>query len=238
VVLVGAAPAVATAPLLFGLGGAGGSVAFVAGETLLQRTAPDEMLARVFGILEGLGAFALAIGSLAASGLIASLGTRVALILVGLLAPLIMLALWIPLSAIDRKAPEADPETLAFLRAMSIFAPLGPPAIERIANHTTSATAAPGEVLIREGEAGDRLLMIVEGRAEVTRGGAHVAERSAGEHVGEIALLRDVPRTATVTAVTEMRLLELERAPFLEAVTGHPQSHERAEAIVRDRLRT
>ena len=83
---------------------------------------------------------------------------------------------------------------------------------------------------------GDRFLMIVDGKADVTRDGEHLTYRSAGEHVGEVALLRDVPRTATVTAVTPMKLLTLDREAFLEAVTGHPQSHERAEAIVEERL--
>ena len=211
-------------------------MAWVAGETLLQRIAPDEMLARVFGILEGLGAFALAIGSLGASGLIAAFGVKIALIVVGVFAPVVMLALWIPLASIDRTAKAPDPETLAFVRRLPIFAPLPPPAIERILARITPLEVPAGEVLIREGAVGDRFFMIVEGKADVTRDGQHLTYRTAGEHVGEVALLRDVPRTATVTAVTPMKLLTLDREAFLEAVTGHPQSHERAEAIVEERL--
>ncbi len=236
IVAIGAAPAAATAPVLFGVAGAGASVAWVAGETLLQRIAPDEMLARVFGILEGLGAFALAIGSLGASGLIAALGVKAALIVVGVFAPLVMLALWIPLASIDRTAEAPDPETLAFVRRLPIFAPLPPPAIERIMARVSKLDVPAGEVFIREGAVGDRFYMIVEGKAEVTRDGEHLIYRVAGEHVGEIALLREVPRTATVTAVTPMKLLVLEREVFLEAVTGHPQSRERVEAIAEERL--
>jgi MFS family permease len=233
---IGAAPAAATAPVLFGVGGAGGSVAWVAGETLLQRIAPDEMLARVFGILEGLGMLALAIGSVGASGLIAAFGVRIALVAVGILAPAMMLALWIPLSSIDREAKAPDAETLEFVRRMPIFAPLPAPAIERILAHLTRLDVPGGEVLIREGDVGDRFFMIVAGEAEVTRDGIHLTGLHAGDHVGEIALLRDVRRTATVTAKTAMELLALDREPFLEAVTGHPVSRERAEAIVRERL--
>jgi hypothetical protein len=236
IVAMGAAPVAATAPVLFGVAGAGASVAWVAGETLLQRIAPDEMLARVFGILEGLGAFALAIGSLGASGLIAAFSVETALIVVGVFAPVVMLALWIPLASIDRTAKAPDPETLAFVRRLPIFAPLSPPAIERILAHVTPMDVPAGEVVIREGTVGDRFFMIVEGQADVTRDGQHVTYRTAGEHVGEVALLREVPRTATVTAVTPMKLLALDRDAFLEAVTGHPQSHERAEAIVEDRM--
>jgi CRP-like cAMP-binding protein len=147
-----------------------------------------------------------------------------------------MVVLWIPLASIDREAKAPDPETLAFVRRLPIFAPLPPPAIERILAHITPLDVPAGEVFIREGDVGERFFMIVDGKAEVTRDGAHVTYRTAGEHVGEIALLRDVPRTATVTAITPMKLLILDREAFLEAVTGHPQSHERAQAIVEDRL--
>ena len=180
IVAMGAAPAAATALALFGVAGAGASVAWVAGETLLQRIAPDEMLARVFGILEGLGAFALAIGSLGASVLIAAFGVKTALIVVGVFAPFVMLALWIPLASIDRMAKAPDPETLAFVRRLPIFAPLPPPAIERILARITPLDVPAGEVLIREGAVGDRFLMIVEGKADVTRDDEHLTYRSAG----------------------------------------------------------
>jgi len=232
---IGTAPATATAPIFFGVAGAGGSVAWVAGSTLLQRIAPDEMLARVFGILEGMGAFALAIGSLGASALITAFGVRVALVTTGILAPAVMLALWIPLSSIDRDAPVPDAETVAFLRRMPIFSPLPPPAIERILTHLDRVQVSAGTVIIDEGEAGDRFYMIVEGDAEVTRDGEHLADRSAGDYVGELALIRDEPRNATVTARTPMSLLTLDREPFLEAVTGHPQIHEQAQATIEAR---
>jgi hypothetical protein len=209
----------------------------VAGSTLMQRIAPDELLTRVFGVLEGIGAFAWAIGSVFASLLITAFGVRVALVATGLLAPAVMLALWAPLASIDRDAKPPDAETLAFLRSISIFALLPAPAIERIASHVAWSDVAAGDVVIREGEVGDRFFMIVDGEMDVTRAGVHLAEMSAGDHIGEIALLHDVPRTATVTARTPARLLTLERDPFLEAVTRHPQSRERAEAIAEKRLR-
>jgi MFS family permease len=236
IALIGGFPAASTAPVFFASAGAGGSVGWVAGNTLLQRIAPDDTLARVFGILEGMMALALAIGSAGASILIAAFGIRPALVIVGLLAPTVVIAVWRPLSSIDRDAPAPDAETLAFLRRIPIFAPLPPPAIERIATHLTEVTVPAGEVLIRQGDVGDRFLMIVEGDVEVSRDGVPIAERTAGDHIGEIALLRDVPRTATVTARTKTRFLVLDRDPFLEAVTGHPQSHARADAIVEEQL--
>ena len=236
VAVVGIVPSALAVPLLFAVAGVGGAIEWVAGTTLLQRVAPDEVLTRVFGIIEGIGAFAWAIGSLMVSGLIAVFGVQIALMFTGLFAPAVMLVLWAPLASIDREAKAPDAEMLAFVRRMPIFAVLPVPGIERIANHLERLTVPAGEILIREGDVGDRLYIIVEGDAEVTSDGVHVADQTAGDHFGEIALLRGVPRTATVTAKTAMRLLTLEREPFLEAVTGHPQSHERAEAIVDERL--
>ena len=236
VVAVGAAPAAATAPVLFGLSGVGASIATVSGQTLLQRSAPEHLLSRVFGILEGSSMLALALGSVGASVVIEAFGVRVALLCVGAVAPVVMLAAWRPLAAIDRAAAAPDAETVAFLRRMPIFAPLPPPAIERILARLTRLSVPAGEVLIREGDVGDRFLMIVDGEAEVTRDGRHVTDRAAGDHVGEVALLRDVPRTATLTATTPMTLLVLDRDTFLEAVTGHPQSHARAEEIAEERM--
>lgn len=236
VAVIGAAPAVATAPVWFAVAGAGGSVAWVAGTTLLQRIAPDEVLARVFGVLEGLRAFALAIGSLGASALIAAFGVRVALIVIATLAPAVMLALWIPLSSIDRDAPAPDPELVAFVRRIPLFSPLLPPAIERIVAHLERTSLASGQIVIREGVVGDRFFLIQSGEVEVTRDGTSVTVLHAGDHVGEIALLRDVPRTATVIATTPVVLLTLDRVAFVEAVTGYPQSRERAQAIVEARL--
>jgi len=96
--------------------------------------------------------------------------------------------------------------------------------------------AAAGDVLIREGDRGDLFYVIVEGEVEITRAGTLVSEQGPGAYVGEIALLRDVPRTASVIAKTPLRLLALEREPFLLAVTGHPGSHEAASAVTSARM--
>ena len=233
---VGAAPSPVSAPFLFAAAGAGASVSWMAGNTLLQRIAPDEVLARVFGIVEGLGTLGTAAGALSASALMAAFGVRTALIVVGALAPISALALWVPLSAIDREGKAPDAETLKLIRAIPIFAPLPAPAIQRILVNLTRTELAAGDVLMSEGDVGERFYVIESGEAEVTRDGTHVTDRGVGEYVGEISLLRDVPRTATVTARTPMTVLSLEREPFLEAVTGHPQSHARVEAIVDERM--
>jgi MFS family permease len=233
---IGLVPLVATAPLLFAAGGAGSSVASVAGNTLLQRIAPEAVLARVFGVLEGLAMFALALGSVGSAVLVTTLGITSALVVTGLFVPAVVALAWVPLRALDREAKAPDAEALALLRRLPIFAPLSAPTIERIMAGLIRLEVPAGHVLIREGDEGDRFYVIAEGTVAVSQGGRHLADRFAGDHVGEIALLRDVPRTATVTAITPLRLLALDRGPFLEAVTGHPQSRELAEAVASVRL--
>jgi MFS family permease len=236
IAMIAVASSAPAALILFAAAGVGGSLAWVAGNSLLQRIAPDDTLARVFGIVEGTMALAWAVGSAGASILVSALGVRTALMIVGLVAPVVVIAVWRPLSSIDRDAHVPDAETIAFLRRIPIFAPLPPPAIERILGHLRRVEVPTGEVLIRQGDVGDRFLMIVHGDVRVTRDGDAIAERTSGDHLGEIALLRDVPRTATVTTTAPTELLVLDRDPFLEAVTGHPQSHARANAIVEEHL--
>lgn len=233
---VGLAPFTLSAPILLAASGAGSSIATMAGRTLLQRIAPAAALARVFGVLEGLEMFALAIGSVGSAALVGVFGIIGALVVTGLLVPATLALAWRPLRALERTARAPDPEALALLRRLPIFAPLSAAAMERIMASLARLEVPSGHVLIREGDEGDRFYVIVEGTVEVTRTGAYVADRVAGDFVGEIALLRNVPRTATVTAVTPLKLLALDRGPFLEAVTGHPQSRERAEAVAAERL--
>lgn len=234
---IGVIPAMVSAPVLFALSGAGFSVLTVAGRTLLQRTAPEALLARVFGILEGLTMFSLAIGSIITGALVSAFGVAWALVLEGLLVPAVLLLVWTRLSALDRNARQPDPEALALLRRLPIFAPLSAPSIERILAELTWLDVPSGRVLIREGETGDRFYILAEGRVEASIHGEPVGVQGAGDHFGEIALLRNVPRTATVTALTPVRLVAIERERFLEAVTGHPQSRASAEAVAEALLR-
>jgi len=237
VALVGLAPAAATAPVLFAATGAGRSIASVAGTTLLQRIPPAAVLGRVFGALEGLSMFALAAGSICAAGLIGTFGIREALVVTGAFVPALVLLACVPLLAIDREAKAPDAAALALLRRLSIFAPLPAPAMERIMANLVRLEVPVGQTVIREGDVGDRFYVIVAGTVEVTRAGNHLSDRFAGDFFGEIALLRNVPRTATVIATTPLTLLALDRGPFLEAVTGHAASREVADAVVESRLR-
>jgi CRP-like cAMP-binding protein len=129
--------------------------------------------------------------------------------------------------------PEAR---LALLRSLPIFAPLSAPVLEQVASRLIPTEAALGSEIIRQGDPGDRFYVIEEGEVVVSKNGRQVATLQQGNFFGEIALLREIPRTATVTAQTDTLLYALERDDFLEAVTGHPQSAEAADAVTRARL--
>ena len=235
--LVAVAPSAVSAPALFAVAGGGRSIGDVAGRTLLQRVSPDRFLSRVFGVLEGLMMLALAIGSIVAAMLITAFGVQPALVAVGAFLPLVVLLTSGRLLSIDRHAEAPAAATLAaVLRAVPFFEPLPAPVMERVVANVVSRKADSGEVLIREGDVGDRFYVIADGTAEVKRQGRRVANLGPGSYVGEIALLRDVPRTATVVATSRLRLLTLEREPFLLAVTGHPPSHAEASAVAETRM--
>ncbi len=234
--VIAVAPSPLTASGLFAAAGMGFSILSVAGRTLLQRIAPEALLGRVFGVLEGLTMFALALGAVLAGALIATVGVGGALVVVGLIVPMAVALAWVGLAAIDRDARPVDVEALELLRRLPIFAPLSALAIDRILGDLVRLDVPAGEVVIREGEPGDRFYVLVEGATSVSVAGKPVSRGGPGDHFGEIALLRDVPRTATVTAVTPLRLIAIERGPFLEAVTGHPESRASAEAVAAERL--
>jgi len=213
--------------------GAANSVEDIAGFTLLQRIVPDEILSRVLGITWGLVMGAVALGSIVAPALVAAIGPRAAFAVVGAVLPVLTLLTWRQLRSIDQdvKAPAAE---LALLGEVPIFGPLSVVAKEHVAGKLIPIDVPPGEVVIRTGEAGDRFYIVDEGELEISNGVR--AKAHHGDFFGEIALLRDVPRTATVRATTPAKLYALERADFIAAVTGHPAVRAAGETVVAERL--
>ena len=233
IVLVAAWPHVAAAVFLLAVVGAANSVEDVAVFTLFQRIVPDDVLTRVLGIVWGLAMGAIAIGSVAATGIVALVGSRTAFVVVGAILPLVTLIVWRQLVRIDREMlPPAD--ELAIVEGVPMFAPLSIAAKEHMAARLVEVPVTAGEVVIRTGEAGDRFYMVADGALEVTNGVR--AEARRGDFFGELALLRDIPRTATVIATTRSRLYALERDDFLAAVTGHSAVRAAGDAVVEERL--
>ena len=223
--------------VLLGVVGIGNTIVDVSGMTLLQRSAPDDVLARVFGVLESVLLLTVALGAIAAPLLLNWLGTRGALIVAGSLLPLVVIPAWPQLNAIDRAA-EVPVERLELLRANPIFAPLPGPTLEQLAGALEEVRAPAGEEIVRQGEPGDRFYLIKEGALDVYIDGNLVQSLDHGDSFGEIALLRDVPRTATVTARTEAALYALDRRHFLAAVSGFGPSLSAAEGVIGMRLGT
>lgn len=220
---------------LLAVSGAGRSVMDVAGRTLLQRVAPHAQLARIFGVLEGISMGALAIGSIVASAAIAVLGDAGAFAVAGLLLPAAVLLAVGALREMDATS-QIHLHEVDLLRGIPMFAPLSALALERLAASLSPANAAPGEEIVSQGAPGDRYFVLVAGRAEVLVDGRRVRELGPGSGFGEIALLRRVPRTATVRATEAAELLTLERRPFLETVTGYPVVRSAADAVIADLL--
>jgi len=233
-ILIGVWPEQGLALVLLAVVGAGGTIVAVAGDTLLQRAAPPALLARVFGAVDGILLVALAVGSLCAPLLAETIGVRGALIAAGVFLPALAVLAWRRLAAFDAEA--AIPANLELLLGSPIFAPLSPPALEALAARLAPRQLRAGDVVFAQGDPGDDFYLVAAGRVGVVLDGEQVAELGPGESFGEIALLRSVARTATVTALTDVTLQALERETFLGAVTGHAQSRAAAESLVVTRL--
>lgn len=230
-----ALPGAIAALLLLGVAGGARATFDVTGRTLLQRVARPDLLARIFGLLEGLQMAGLAVGSGLAPGLIALGGAKAALVGVGVILPLAAIADGRRLLDIDRHATVPVVE-IALLRSMPLFAPLPLPTLESLARALVPIAMPAGTEVIRQGEAGDRFYAIADGELDVIADGKFVATLGRGEGFGEIALMHGVPRTATVTTRTEARLYALERDSFLLAVTGHASARSVAQDLVDTRL--
>ena len=235
IALVGVWPNRAAALILLGVVGLGNSLVDVPAFTLLQRSAPNEVLARVFGVLETAILLTSALGAALTPVLIYVAGVRGALIATGAFLPAVTALIWPRLRALDASAP-APRRELALLEALPLFAPLPSTTLESIAAVLAPLSFPAGTAVVREGEAGDRFYVVEAGHLEATQAGKHLSSLDEGDFFGEIALLRDVPRTATVTARSEVRLLALARAEFVAAVTGHPETMRAADAAIATRL--
>jgi hypothetical protein len=211
--------------------GIGNTLVDVSGLTLLQRNAPEAVRSRVFGVFESMVAATIGLGAILAPLLIAIAGIRVALVATGLFLPILAGLLWRRLVSLDA----GDPAHLDLLHRLPLFAPLPPQTLERLARSLEPVHLAAGAVLFNAGDKGDRFYVIESGELTVDLPTGTKTE-GPGRWVGEIALLRDVPRTATVRAVTDVDLLALDRGEFLAAVTGHAPSHAAANEIVGERL--
>jgi MFS family permease len=233
IALMGPLPELPFVLLMLAVVGAANSVEDVAAFTLLQRLIPDRILTRVFGVVWSLAMGGVAVGSVVAPVLVEAFGAREAFIGVGAILPLLTVATYRKLVSIDRDAAPA-PE-LAFVQRVPMFQPLSIAAKERVAGNLQQQSVSAGDVVIRAGERGDSFYIVGSGTLEITAEGLRTVA-DEGDYFGEIALLRDVPRTATVTALADSRLYVLQRDDFLAAVTGHEGAHAAGQTVADERL--
>ena len=231
--LIAPRPNLLAAVMLLAIVGAANSVEDVAAYTLIQRIVPDEVLTRALGVFWGLAMGGVAIGSIAAPLILEAIGTRTALVVFGSILPLLILVTYRRLVEIDRTAGPA-PE-LELIERVPMFAPLSLAAKDRVAANLIPISVPAGDVVIRAGDPGDRFYIVADGEFQIDGGGLQMTAGKA-DYFGEIALLRDIPRTATVTATVDSELFALRRDDFLGAVTGHSAAHAAGKEVAEARL--
>jgi hypothetical protein len=223
--------------LMFGLIGAA-NVFDVAGEySSLQQVIPSRLMGSALGVRRGTLLLSTALGAAVTPLLIDAWGARGTLLATGLLLVVLAAASLPRLAAIDGQIAAPGPD-LALLRRVSFFGPLPFAIVEHLARELQTTTYEPGDVIIREGEPGDRFYIIAAGQVSAAKEGHQLREMGTGDSFGEIALLRRIPRTATVTAVSRVETRFLAREEFLAAAGGSQESVKSAEEVVVTRLQT
>jgi MFS family permease len=233
-VLVALWPTVGVALLVMALLGLANPLVDVNMDTLLQRLTPDRLLGRVFGALESALIGTMALGAAIMPVLMSLVGLRWSLAILGLSMGATVLPARARLLDLDTRL--RAPAALAILRDIPMFSPLTATTLERLARQVREVPVPAGSPVFSEGDIGDTFYVIQSGEVEITQAGALLRVEDAGDHFGEIALLRDIPRTASATARVDCVLLALDQDAFLEAVTGNSDSQNAAEAIVSRRL--
>jgi predicted MFS family arabinose efflux permease len=231
IAVIGMAPGTVLAYGLIAVVGVANAVIDIPIFTLPVRLVPDDVLTRVFGLFESVVAVGVALGSAITPAVISGIGIDAAMVVTGLLLPVLAVLAWRPLTRLDGRLAVRD-DGIAVLRSAAMLQLLPVPSIEYLATHAVERRVPAGATVIRQGEPGDAFFVIADGEAEVLADGALLHGVGPGEAFGEVALLEDVPRTATVRATTDLRVLEIARDDFLDVVTGHRTTRDAADGVV------
>jgi MFS family permease len=216
--------------------GIGFTLIEVAAGTLLQRITPGHVLGRVAGVVEMLSVVGIAVGSFGAAMLSDAFGTRAAILVTAALIPAVVLLRRSAYARMDAGQPVVDERTYRLLRAHPIFAPLPVLSVEQLAHVAQPVQVEDRTIVVRQGDAGDRFFLIARGELAVFVDGVHVRTMHAGDGFGEIALLREAPRTATVQAVGDAVLLAVDYRSFVGAVSGLSRSRRAADRLSSARM--
>ena len=233
-IAMGGLPYLAAATVGLAVLGAGNTVTDVAGYTLVGRSARDDLLGAVYSVHEAVRAVAIVVGSALTAAVVEVWGPREALVAAGV--GLVAAAAYGQLLRGREHSREPQPEHVALIRSNPLFTWLPPIAVARLASRLEPVALEAGAVLLREGDDGDRAYLVETGELVADKGGREIGRVHPGAIVGEIALLHDAPRMATVRAVTDSRLLMIERDEFLAAATGNAGARNEAASLVGRRL--
>ena len=206
--------------------------------TVIQRLTPDAVLGRVFGAFETCLIATMALGSAISPLMLHWWGLRTTMAVLG-----VWRSAWWRCSACHGcarwTAGSRRRRVCPLLAAIPMFGPLSPVTLDALARGLVRVSVAAGDVVVHEGDESDRFYVIESGRVRVTAADGHLLrEEGPGDYFGEIGLLRDVSRTATITAIDDVALFALSRGEFLEAVTGQGEARRLAEDVVVRRLRS
>lgn len=215
---LGAAPRFTVPIAAVGLGFA---FANVATKTLVQRLVPLRHLGVAFGAVESVSLWGLGAGAALAPLLTSTIGTVPGFMVLGVAVAGLSIVIARPLDRAERLT-EVPQQIVAFLRRVDSIAPLDPPILEAIARSAAPKTYRAGEMIARAGDQAHGMWIISDGEVEVVSGSQVVATLGGRDVFGEIGLLTDAPRIASVRAVGETATLYIERTPFLEAISTDP----------------
>lgn len=217
--------------VVFAVCGVGLALTDVSGQTLLQRVTPDELMARVYGVLEGFRMASIAIGSLVCSLLLGALSLRASMIVIAAAVVAMVVLASRSVLAIDRDRVPPDAALLDLLRATHFLAPLPAHALERICHSMRRHEPGPGELILEQGASGSSMYVVGAGEVHITRGGQRINLIRRAEHFGELALLDGAPRSADAVAGDGVVLFELDSAAFVMALTGNPRAAQRVQRV-------
>ena len=235
ITVIGLVPNAVVAIVVLAVLGIGNAVFDVGLFSLVQRNVPNGVRGSVFGACEGIFMLGVALGSLAGPFIVQLAGLRGGLVATGLILPLLALLASPAIRRADLAAVVPERQ-MRLLRGVRMFQPLPLTVVEQIAGSLEPAAFQPKQAVCIEGEPGDRFFIIDAGHAEVERSGAILRHLAAGDSFGEIALLRSVPRTATVRAEDALETFALRQLDFVSAVTGNPQAAIVADGLIQERL--
>ncbi len=184
---------------------------------LVPRLADDVVAGRVYALTEVVYAGGAGVGALIAPALINAFGASTSLAVVGAAYAALAIGVSRVLAKLDLGQEEAS-RVRELLRGISFLAPLPLPRLERLVRRAEPVAVAAGATVIAAGEPGHEFYAIADGEVEIVEYGR---TQGPGSGFGEIALLADVPRTATVRALSDLRLWSLDRGTFVAAVNSH-----------------